>query len=207
MNIRKIIQEELKKVFSENYPMGAEYHPDAPWNQVDNTREGERAKQIKYKIIWTDETEFAFLKDAAGNTYVLYIDGIDKNKFEPYADREEMYLGRDEDGMSDVEYGDWKITGDVIENYVNDNLNSIRVGKGLDDYESSEYELVMLDDELRNDLLTIAPYIKNEKKRAAFLGVLSNQVSESGITDNIVNKETMDTPTGTIFKIDFGASE
>jgi hypothetical protein len=207
MNIRKIIQEELKKVFSENYPMGAEYHPDAPWNQVDNTREGEKAKQIKYKLIWTDESEFAFLKDAAGNTYVFYIDGIDKDELEPYADREENYLGRDEDGMPDVEYGDWEITGDVIENYVNDNLNSLRVGKGLDDYESAEYELVMLDDELRNDLLTIAPYIKDEKKRAAFLSALSNQVSEGGVTDNIVNKKTMDTPTGTIFKIDLGASE
>lgn len=182
---------------NENYPMGAQYDSRAPWNQVDNTREGEKAKKIVYNLLWTDNTEFAFFECPQG-TCVLYIDSIDRNELEPYADREETYLGKDEDGMPDIEYGDWEITGEVIENYVNDNLESMKMGKGLDDYESGNYDLVLLDDELRADLMGIAKYIKNDRDRNEFIKVVSGQVNEAGVTD-LVNKETMDTPTGTLF--------
>lgn len=207
MNIRKIIQEELGKVFSENYPLGAEYDSRAPWNQVDNTKEGERAAKIDYKLIWTDEKEFALFKDAAGNTFVFYVDGVDKSEFEPYADREEIYMGRDEDGMPDLEYGEWEINDDVILNYVNDNIDDAKIGKGVDDYESGNYELVMLDDELRDYLAETASYIRDEKKKSSFLRALGVQVSEGGVTDKIVNNKTMDTPTGTLFTIDLGIGE
>ena len=198
MNIRKIIREELAKVFSENYPMGAQHDPSAPWNQVDNTREGDRAKQIVYKLLWTDNSEFAFFQCPKG-TCVMYIDSINKDELEPYADREEKYLGTDEDGLPDIEYGDWEITADVIENYVNDNLDSMRIGKGLADYENGEHELVLLDDELREDLMGTAKYIKDDREREQFISVVSGQIREGGIVDKIVDKETMDTPTGNLF--------
>jgi len=206
MDIRQIIREEVRKVLSENYPWGAEYDSSAPWNQVDNTRAGEKAKKSVYDLIWSDNTEFAFFKGPDGNTYVLYIDSINRDDLEPYADREEMYMGRDEDGMPDIEYGDWEITGEVLYNYVNDNLDSMRIGKGLDDFESAEYDLVALDEELRQDLLSTAKYIKNEKLRNQFIQVVTGQVNEGGITDKIVNKKTMDTPTGTLFIMDLGTS-
>ena len=149
MNIRKIIKEELRKIVSENYPMGAEHDSNAPWNQVDNPP-GTKAGSIDYKLIWTDDSEFAFFKDAAGNTYVCYIDGIDRDDLAPYADREEHFEGHDEDGDPMVDYSDdWEVDGEVIENYINDMNPSI--GKGLADYEDGEHDLVMLDDELRGD--------------------------------------------------------
>lgn len=172
MNIRKIISEELKRVFSENYPMGAENHPDAPWNQVDKTKEGEKAKEIVYDLTWTDNSEYAFFRDSSGNAYVLYIDSIERSELEPYADREEIYLGRDEDGFPDVEYGEWEITGEVLENYVNDSLGGLKIGRGLDDFYTADYDLVMIDDDLRNYLFEIADYIKDENKRKSFIDAL-----------------------------------
>ncbi len=206
MDIRQIIREEIGKIFSENYPLGAANDPSAPWNQVDNTREGDKASVIKYRVVWTDN-EFSFLKDAAGNVYVFYIDSVDKSDLEPYADREESYAGRDEDGDPIIDYGDWEITDEVIENYINDNLDSIAIGKGLDDYESGDYNLVMMDDEVRQELLRLTKYIKDDRTREKFIKVVSGQVNESGVTDKIVNKKTMDTPTGTLFVMDFGTSD
>jgi hypothetical protein len=82
----------------------------------------------------------------------------------------------------------------------------MRIGKGLDDFESAEYDLVALDEELRQDLLSTAKYIKNEKLRNQFIQVVTGQVNEGGITDKIVNKKTMDTPTGTLFVMNLGTS-
>lgn len=176
--------------------MGAQHDPNAPWNQKDPAP-GQRAKNIVYKLLWTDNSEFAFFKCPEG-VCVMYIDGINKDELAPYADREETFLGYDEDGMPDVEYGDWEITGDVIENYVNDNLGGLSKGKGLSDYESGDYDLVLLDDELRADLMGTAKYIKNDKERDEFIKIVSGQVNEAGVTD-LVNKETMDTPTENLF--------
>jgi len=198
MNIKKIISEEVRKIFKENYPMGAEFDSNAPWNQDDNVRQGQKASESNYDLLWADN-EFAFFKGQDGNVYVLYVDAIEKSDLEPFADREEEFLGKDEDGMPEVEYGDWEITDEVLENFVN--ASDITVGSGIDDYESGEYDLVMLDDRLRKELLSLAKYIKNDRARESFISILSGNVSEGGVTDKIVNQQTMDTPTGTLFVI------
>ena len=64
----------------------------------------------------------------------------------------------------------------------------------------------MLDDELRADLMLVAKYIKNDKQRDGFIKTVSGKINESGVTDNIVDKKTMDTPTGTLFTIDLGTA-
>ena len=203
MDIRQIIKEEIRRAFNENYPAGAQHDPNAPWNQDDsNIRRGDVARDIKYKLMWTDEVEFAFFKDEAGNTYVTYIDSIDRDDLEPYADREETFDGYDEDGFPMVSHGDWEITQDVIDNYINDEA---RVGKGLDAYESGEYNLVMLDDELRQDLLSVSKYM-DEKHKQDFIDIVSGNINESGVTD-LVNQQTMDTPTGTLFMMSMGESK
>lgn len=171
----------------ENYPAGAATDPRAPWNQVDNMRSGQVAETILYKLVWTDNSEFAIFKDAHGNKYLFYLGAVDKSDFEPYAD---------------VDNGDWNIEDYVIENYVNDNLNHIQIGKGIEDYENG-FDLVAIDDELRNELIGLTKYFKDDKTRIDFLGAIDAQISESG-TDKIITKKTMDTPTGTLFVIDFG---
>lgn len=186
MDIREIISEELKKIFKENYPSGAEYDSNAPWKSDDNIRAGEVASESKLDIIFSDDSEFAIFKDANGNKYIFYIQSLDKEDYEPYANREEKYLGRDEDGMPSLEYGDWDIDGYVIYNYVNNNLDKIKVGNGLEDAESGDYKLVKIDDELRTDLASMAKYYKNEKTANDFLEALgvSKPIQEGVSIDN-----------------------
>ena len=186
----------------DNYPAGAKNDPNAPYNQVDSTKPGEKADVIRYDVTWYDRG-IALLKDASGNLYAFNTDSIEMDDYQPYADREETFEGFDEDGDPMLEYGDWELDGEVVENYINDNLDSITIGKGLDDYEGGNSMMTMVDDELRQDLSGIAPYIKSELDRKRFLEALGG-ISE-GI-EKIVDKKTMDTPTGTLFIMDVGAS-
>jgi len=206
MDIRKIIREELQKVMSENYPAGAQNDPSAPWNQVDPVAKSQ-AKEHPFNILgWHQENAF-FEKD--GKYYVFAVESIDRGDYSEYAAREELFNGYDEDGMPDVEYGEWEMDGNVIDNYVNDNYKHLTHGQGLDDYESG-IQIVEVDGPLVEDLMDTAKYIKNDKERASYVDVIKTmaaaQVNESGVTDNIVDKKTMDTPTGTLFIMNLGAS-
>jgi hypothetical protein len=206
MNIRRIIKEELKKVFSENYPAGAQYDSNAPWNQVDPVAKSQ-AKEHPFNLLgWHQETAFF---EKGGKYYVFSVESVDRGDYSDYAAREEFFNGYDEDGMPDVDYGDWEMDSDVIDNYVNDNYKHLTYGRGLDDYENG-IQIVEVDKPLLQDLMSTAKYIKNDRERADYENVIntmaSAQVNESGVTDNIVNKKTMDTPTGTLFIMDFGAS-
>ncbi len=207
MDIRKIIQEELKKVFSENYPTGAEYDSSAPWNQVDHAAKSQ-AKEFPFNILfWHQENAFF---EKGGKYYVFNVGSVDKGDYSEYASREEFYNGRDEDGMPDVDYGDWEMSSDVIDNYVNDNYKNLTYGHGLDDYENGA-QMVEVDQSLLGELMGTAKYIKNDTERASYIKAIETmagaQVNESGVTDKIVNKKTMDTPTGTLFVMDFGVGE
>lgn len=206
MSIRKIIREEIQKVLFENYPMGTEHDPESPWNQVDIVPKTQ-AKERPFKILgWHQENAFF---EKGGKYYVFAVDSVDKNDYSEYAPREEFYNGRDEDGMPDVDYGDWDMSDDVISNYVNDNYKNLTYGHGVGDYENS-VQMVEIDKPLLDDLIGTADYIRDEAQRASYMDVMNvisgAQVNESGVTDNTINKKTMDTPTGTLFSIDFGVS-
>lgn len=162
-------------VMEDNYPLGAQNDLSAPFNQDDNTVDGIKSESSKYKLVWSNN-EFAFFRDAAGNTYVLYVEEIDKSELEPYADRESTFDGNDEDGEPMVSYGDWEVDGEILSNYINDNAGSLRIGKGLDDYENGGYHLVLLDDGLKAELMETARYIKDESDRINFIKVLSGQM-------------------------------
>lgn len=168
MNLRKHIQKEISKIISENdnLPWGAEYIKDAPYNQEDGSiRKGETPKENKYQTVWYESNSgLAILKDASGKLYVFSTDSVDDADYEPYADREEIYLGKDEDGMADTELSDWSLDSDIIQNYVNDNLNSLQVGKGASAYDDG-VSLVEIDSYLKLELLNLATkYIKKGKE-------------------------------------------
>lgn len=137
-----------------DYPAGAEYDPSAPWNQKDpDYREGERVEG-DYETV-SHNGEVAILKNKKGNLFVFYYHNMDDSEFEPYADIEREYVGKDEDGMPDYVYADeFDIDEDVIASYVNDNIDSMSVGQGLDDFESG-VDLALIDGELKNDLLSV----------------------------------------------------
>ena len=137
-----------------DYPAGAEYDPSAPWNQKDPDYRGGERVEGDYEVIGYNG-EVAILKNKKGNLFTFYYYDMDNSEFEPYADIEREYVGKDEDGMPDYDYADeFDIDGDVISSYVNDNIGSMSVGQGLGDFESGA-DLTLIDDELKNDLLSV----------------------------------------------------
>ena len=190
-------------VTEDNYPAGARHDSNAPWNQEDaEIRSGEKADKINFEVIWySDGAGFTILKDKKGRLYAFNEEMVENDDYEPYADREEIYMGQDEDGFADIEYGDWDLDGEVIENYINDNMSEIKVGKGLDAWESGDYHAAEIDDEIKQDLMGTAKYIRNIQAKQSLLDILGgiNEVAEK-----IIDTPTMDTPTGTLFTISVG---
>jgi hypothetical protein len=191
MNLRKHIQKEISKIISENdnLPWGAEYIKDAPYNQEDGSiRKGETPKENKYQTVWYESNSgLAILKDASGKLYVFSTDSVDDVDYEPYAERDEIYLGKDEDGMPDTELGDWSLNRDVIQNYVNDNLDSLQVGKGASSYDDG-VSLVEIDEDLKMELLNLATkYIRVGKEE--LIDVLSNY--SSSMNESVMSEAKM----------------
>lgn len=127
-----------------------------PANQPDpEYRRGTHIKNPKF-IVLSYNGEMALLKGEDGNIYAFYYDMVDRNDFEEYADREIVDRYPDGEGGWDFDYSDdWDVDDDVLQNYINDNLRTLKIGNGLDAWESGDFDLVLVDDELRQDLLDI----------------------------------------------------
>lgn len=207
------------------YPAGAEYDPRAPYNQKEpNVRKGEEVDG-DFDIIYYNR-EIAIFKDANGNKYVFYYYDIDKDDFSPYADIEREFIGKDEDGDPMYDYDEnWEVDEKAIENYLNDNIDGLKLGSGLDDYEMGS-DFVKIDSELANDLVNtfegnlsnvLADELNNmdEATGAAssgqFTGTFSagqkfasnvtDELSEETISD-IINKDVdVDELTETLLKV------
>jgi hypothetical protein len=201
MNLRKHIQKEISKILSENdnLPWGAQYIKDAPYNQEDvPIRKGETPKENKYQAVWYESNSgLAILKDASGKLYVFSTDSVDDVDYEPYADREEIYLGKDEDGMPDTELGDWSLDRDIIQKYVNDNLDSLQTGKGVSAYDDG-ISLVEIDEDLKLELINFATkYIKRGKEE--LIDALSNY--SSSMNESVMSEAKM--PNEPFVKVEF----
>ena len=181
-----------------NLPMGAEYMSDASWRDGENQKVGKEAKEYKMDVIFSDNSEMAVLQDkSSGKKYIFNIYLLDKDELEPYATRSILGVDFDEDGMPDEELGDWDINSEVIENYINDNLEHLTTGKGLEDYENTQADLVELDDDLKDELKTLARYQKDStsylkaidsedfKINESVRMIVRDVISESMAKDNI----------------------
>jgi len=157
MNIRDSIRQEIEKLYikegASNLPLGAEYMSNAPWRDDENIKSGTEPKEYKLEILsFEDSDDYALFKDKnSGLFYVFYTDIENHDDYAEYADREEYFEGFDEDGDPMVDYGDWDLSDEVIERYVNDNLNNLNIGKGIEDWESGDYDLVEVDDDIIKD--------------------------------------------------------
>ena len=202
MDIRKIIKEEIKKIFESDYPAGAQFDTAAPYNEPSANEPIQKAKDNKFGVVWYgDNSGITLLKDNAGNLYAFNTESVDMEEYAPYASREEELMGH-EDGIPDVEYGEWELDGDVVENYINDNLDSISIGGGLDDFESGS-NMALVDDSFKKYLIGLSKYIKNNKE--AFDKTINGSVDEiKSIADKLVDTPTMDTPEGTLFVMSMG---
>lgn len=137
-----------------NLPAGAEYASNAPWREGENTKDAKEPSEYKMEILSFDSSDgYAIFKDkSSGVDYVFNAEIVDLDEFEEYADREEIFHGRDEDGDPIIEYGEWELDEDVIDRYVNDNIKHMNIGKGLSSWEDGDCELVELDSELEEEL-------------------------------------------------------
>lgn len=141
---------EMIKPIEEDYPAGAAYDSSAPYNRPDpEIRRGERASK-KFVDLKYSNPEIAIFRDEnSGEMYVFYYGDIDQEVFEPYAERQGFI---DADG--DVEYyDDFDVYDDTLENYVNDNFPNLTKGVGPEDFESGKTDLVLIDEDLKDDLL------------------------------------------------------
>jgi hypothetical protein len=141
---------EMLKPIEEDYPAGAEFDSSAPYNRQDPKRvRGERPNEKFVDIKFTN-SEIAIFRDLnSGEMYIFYYGDIDTKMLEPYTDR---YAIVDPDG--DLEYdGEVEIDDDTLENYVNDNFQRLSKGVGVEDFESGKTDLVMIDEDLKDELL------------------------------------------------------
>jgi hypothetical protein len=141
---------EMLRPIEEDYPAGAEFDSTAPYNRPEPKRvRGEKPRKrfvgLKYR-----NPEIAIFSDLnSGEMYVFYYGDIDYSLLEPYADR---YGYTDADG--DLEYDEnFEIDDDILENYVNDNFPNLTKGVGVDDFESGKTDLVLINEELKDELL------------------------------------------------------
>lgn len=162
-------QQSLGELDNSNLPAGADNHLDAPWNQNDNIKQGLEPKEHMFDLVFWFQENAIFERD--GKYYLFNVDSVDNDDYAEYADREEMYYGRDEDGFPDTELGDWDMDESIINNYVNDNYKSLSFGKGYEAYENG-VQMVEMDQNVLRELMSLAPYIKNPNERQEFMEIL-----------------------------------
>lgn len=151
-------------------------HPDHPANQPDPSysKASIKPSQLSFEGLYSNG-EIAILKDKSGQLYSFYYDNVSEDELNSLAYdlgfAEEEYVGKDEDGMPEFEYYyNWRGNQDqepeVLAAYADGIANE--AGEGLEDWESGT-ELVKIDDELKNELLSL--YDKDTKLTSMLSGV------------------------------------
>lgn len=154
-----------------------DYLPNHPANQEDpQYGKGTHIKNPKL-IVLGYNGEFALVKGEDGTMYAFYYDGIDRDEFLDYVDREIIGSEPDGEGGYDNEYSDeWDIDDEVLTDYINDNASGLKVGEGLDAWESGDFDLVKIDGELKQELLDM--YDKDPMVLKTLGGLNENETEE-----------------------------
>lgn len=128
--------------------------PNNPTNQPEPQYDRGTTVQNPTLQVINHNGEFALVRGEDGSLYAFEYAYKDKKIFEPYVDREAIDSEPDGEGGASLTYSDdWDIDNEVLTNYINDNLSSFRIGQGIDDYYSGNFDLVKVDDALKQDLL------------------------------------------------------
>lgn len=175
---------------NDNLPAGAESDPRAPWNQNDDFKAANTPEEI-YTVVGYNR-EIAILVDKQGNLYSFYHYNVDDSDLFDYADVERTFVGRDEDGDPDFDYGDVERDEHVIQNYVNDNINKLSKGEGLEAWENGE-DFVKIDKELKDDLLRLYTHDKSLQKALSSINETDdegNQQHFNSLLGDLKNKLT-----------------
>ena len=164
-------------------------HPDHPANQPDPSysKASIKPNQLSFEGLYSNG-EIVLLKDKSGQLYSFYYDNVSEDELNSLAYdlgfAEEEYVGKDEDGMPEFDYHyNWRGNQDeepeVLAAYADGIANE--AGEGLEDWENG-VELVKIDDELRNELLSL--YDKDAKLSSILSGV--NEMEYSDIKNKLV---------------------
>jgi hypothetical protein len=168
---------------SSNYPAGAEYDPRAPYNKSDDATSPIEPSNKQLKVIAFNR-DIAILKSNSGDLFLFEYNNVEREDYEQYASIMRTYIGKDEDGFPDYSYDDeFEITDDVVSNYINDNIKTLSIGEGYDDWLDG-YDLIKIDDSLKQELLNT--YDKDKK----IISVLGGGIKEN--EENEENEENIE---------------
>jgi hypothetical protein len=129
-----------------------ENHPDGPLEWDDSKMsKAKMAKYINYKIIEESDWSIAIFRNVHTNLYYCFvIESIETSEFHEYAELP-LFPYYNEDGGTDY-YPDedaFEMDMDVIESYVNDKINSLDYGEGIEDYQAGEANFILIDEPLK----------------------------------------------------------
>jgi hypothetical protein len=111
------------------------------------------AKHKMFKVIKNWESSAAVLTNViTKKLYFFYYEDKDPSDFYDYAWLPGYYEW-DEDGKSLTRNTEaFEFDDEVVEEYVNDNTNYLEYGEGLEDYETGEYDFILIDGTLREEI-------------------------------------------------------
>ena len=160
-SVKEAISQTLSEMITpidEDYPAGAEFDSKAPYNRGELNKMSGQKSTKKYVDLQYMNLEIAILKDLnTGELYVFDYGQMDPKIFEPYVDKYGEL-----DSVGDIEFNDdFDIDDEVLENYVNDNFQEMSKGEGVEDFEKNRMDLVLIDEELKDELLYL--YDKDSK--------------------------------------------
>lgn len=133
-----------------NLPSGADKDSFAPYNDDKRITKPKKVEGEFNAIYYNND--IAILKDSTGNLFMFYHEEIPKEDFADYAEISYEILGRDENGGIDIDYDDFELDGDIIENYVNDNYDELSKGEDYEAYENGA-DFLKLNKELVIEIL------------------------------------------------------
>lgn len=112
----------------------------------------------KFKTVYLNDennAKIAILKNKEGDLILFNYHHLDNSDFLEIADKLDKvsreYLGRDEDDMPEIEYGDFEIDRDIIDYYVGANMKDLSKGNSVEGFLDGD-EIVMIDDNLKAKL-------------------------------------------------------
>jgi hypothetical protein len=133
-----------------------EYYLD--WSDYGDNSSMSKPKDVKfinYKLIEAEvDWSVAIFRNIHTNLYYCFIvESIDEDEFYEYAELP-LISDYNEDGGVDT-YQDtesFEMDKDIVESYVNDNINHLEYGEGIEDYELGEANFILIDEPLREFL-------------------------------------------------------
>jgi len=126
----------LKEYNNYDYPLGADADTNAPWHEKLPEPAKFASKHIVDVLILYPSDNLAILQDKEGAKYIFEFGGISRDDLGQFSSN-----GQDE------------IDEEGVEGYVNEYWGTLSKGKGLNDYQSGNFQIILIDDETKVELI------------------------------------------------------